>query len=68
MKSEVNRVKRKGERTVPCGAPVLLTTLSDTQFCRCNGLLCDRRKKELIDQKVIQTKVDRVCSDLFVMT
>ena len=27
-------VKVKGERAVPCGAQVMLTTLSDTQHCR----------------------------------
>ncbi|KAI3352203.1 hypothetical protein L3Q82_005166 [Scortum barcoo] len=33
VKSDVYRVKRKGERTVPWGAPVLQTTTSDTQSC-----------------------------------
>ncbi|KAI4887658.1 hypothetical protein NFI96_025571 [Prochilodus magdalenae] len=31
LKSEVYSVKRKGDCTVPCGAPVLLTTVPDVQ-------------------------------------
>ncbi|CAL8278782.1 unnamed protein product [Merluccius merluccius] len=31
LKSEVYRVNRTGESTVPCGAPVLLTTVSERQ-------------------------------------
>ncbi|KAI4879749.1 hypothetical protein NFI96_022970 [Prochilodus magdalenae] len=31
LKSEVYGVKRKGDSTVPCGAPVLLTTVPDVQ-------------------------------------
>ena len=30
-KSDVYKVKRTGESTVPCGAPVLLTTVSDVE-------------------------------------
>lgn len=32
MKSVVYRVKGNGARTVPCGAPVLQTTMSDTHI------------------------------------
>jgi len=32
IKSDVYTVNRNGARTVPCGAPVLLTIVSETQF------------------------------------
>ena len=34
LKAEVSRLNRKGERTVPCGAPALLTSTSDAQSRR----------------------------------